>query len=290
MNKVMKKLGQKVNDLLVKKNGPKLLAEAAQGPLRLRLDHFGLARRFLVVDPIPPLVDMAMYERGKQIVPLWTESGPIVLDKSKKNVWVPEFRIEDKILLSKSKMPQVVEVLNKKIAYCEMDLLLSLFKCSVTICKQTVTHGLKKGLLKAIRLVERHDLKVREILMNKEMYLSLVRVYGKFFEHEIEQELSTTGWMGCLWGAEIYVNEQVPKGKLYCCAEPERLGVMPMYEDPVIEAQWRGKKLEVMAIERVGMAIVNISGVSELTIGRPKIKCEVKKVLKKARKYIEVTK
>ena len=116
-------------------------------------------------------------------------------------------------------------------------------------------------------LIEKHGLVVKKLFMNKRTYLKFCKA------HEIiDDPLSKDGYMGGLWNMDILVNDSVPRNKVYCCAEAEFVGVMPMFEDATvygkkIKGKTRAKdKLKVCTQERIGMAVLNVKGVSVLNV------------------------
>ena len=84
---------------------------------------------------------------------------------------------------------------------------------------------------------------------------------------ETHSAILSTGMMGTLWGASIFVSNGFPAGRIYLTAEPEFVGRMPLHDitvlpadDPVVmTVGWR-------MFETVGIYCINPLSVACITI------------------------
>lgn len=247
----MEKIEEKFDAVLKEKDGDIKLAAAMQNPIRLRMDHCSIGRRLLLVDPISPKTKVAKYEvDGKHVI-------------------IPKFEIESNIVVGRKLWYKIVELVCKGLEERELRSVVSLFACAVKESKQRLVGILnRKSLLKALRLVEVNDLKVGFILMNPKTFAKLLKVRTLRDSIDIitSEEILVTGNVGMLWGMNILVSRVVPVGRVYFSSEPEFVGVMPLYEDPIVFMKQEKGKLRVIVQEQVGMGVLNVRGVSVLVI------------------------
>lgn len=85
---------------------------------------------------------------------------------------------------------------------------------------------------------------------------------------ETQKEVLDTGRMGKIWGCDIQISKIMPKGKVYCRASDQCLGVMPILIDlEVMDApDPRSLCYGFAFYEFIGMAVLNRWGISYGTV------------------------
>jgi hypothetical protein len=107
--------------------------------------------------------------------------------------------------------------------------------------------------------IERHNLRVDKIFMNPAEYKALRKAGRDYVDFETQRELLRTGFMGVLWGAQIFQTSEVPSGNIFVMTEPEFVGVMPVRIDlTVIPADEPSRRRFGWSIfENIGIGIHN---------------------------------
>lgn len=248
-------LVEKIDSILVKKHGTKKLAAALESPIRLKMDHYSLGRRLLLVDPIPPKTKIAKYEiDGREVS-------------------VPKFTIASDITVNRKRWHKLVDLVSKDLEKKELRKILNLLAYVVKESQQVIKGAFsKKNFMSALRLVEQNDLKVASIVMNPKMYKRVLKMFSDMVDPCYHKEMLNVGLIGWLWGMNILVNRNV-SNKIYFCAEPEFAGALPLYRDPTcVACVERDGTLRIITEEEVGMGILNIKGVSVLDVREKRVK------------------
>jgi len=276
-------------------DGKLALAQAMANPIRRNLDYHGIARRSLVVDPLPQGA-MATYERDvdvQAVVISSNGSGPesrIFGDR----VVVPEFEIYSNptIRIAEVKrrrfnvIDRAVQKARQEIMAQEDANVFAAFDSAAQVENQLVDisdAGLTKRDLLAIKAqVDRWDLVTTKFFLNIQEYTDILSwgagggqgLGGGEFDPVTMREVLQTGLYAHLWGADLLVSKIVPPGTVYAVADPEFVGVMPIRQDiEVLPAdEPRQLKLGWVVSEIIGIGIVNPRGVAagrkSVTVGR----------------------
>ena len=129
---------------------------------------------------------------------------------------------------------------------------------------------LKRDLVELKAQVDRWDLVTTKFFMNINEFNDILNwasgggqgAGGGEVDPVSQREILQTGLYAHVWGADIMVSKIVPPGTVYCCADPEFVGVMPIRQDIEVMPADEPKQLKLgwVVSEIIGLAIVNPRG------------------------------
>ena len=266
-------------------DGKIALAQAMANPIRKNLDYHGIARRALVVDPLPQGA-IASYDRDIDVAAVVISSngtGPesrVFGDR----VVVPEYEIfaNPTVRIAEVKrrrfnvIDRAVQKARQEIMAQEDANVFAALDAASSI-ENTVTDITDAGLLKRDlgeikKSVDRWDLVTTKFFMHINEFNDMLGwgsgggqgATGGDFDPVTMREVLQTGLYAHIWGADIMVSKIVPPGTVYGLSDPEFVGVMPVRQDiEVLPAdEPRLLKLGWVVSEIIGTAIVNPRGVA----------------------------
>lgn len=268
--------------------GKVALAQAMANPIRRNLDYQGLARRALVVDPLPQGA-LPVYDRDIDVAAVVISSngsGPesrVYGDR----VTIPEFELfsNPTVRIAEVKRRRF-NVIDRAVQKARQEIMAqedaNVFAAldaaaSVENTVQDISDSglLKRDLVELKSQVDRWDLVTTKFFMNINEYNDILNwasgggqgVGGGEIDPVTHREVLQTGLYAHIWGADILVSKIVPAGTVYCCADPEFVGVLPVRQDiEVLPAdEPRQLKLGWVVSEIIGLGIVNPRGVAKGT-------------------------
>jgi hypothetical protein len=271
---------------ILTQEGKTALAQAMANPIRRNLDYHGIARRSLVVDPIGQGA-YASYERDIDVTAVVISSngtGPesrVFGDR----VVVPEFELfsNPTVRISEVKrrrfnvIDRAVQKARQEIqAQEDANIFAAIDNAAAVenIVQDIADAGmLKRDLVELKAQVDRWDLVTTKYFMNINEFTDILKwasgggqgVGGGEIDPVTQREILQTGLYAHIWGADIMVSKIVPPGTVYCCADPEFIGVMPIRQDIEVLPADEPKQLKLgwVISEQIGIAIVNPRGVSK---------------------------
>ena len=261
------------------------LAQAMANPIRRNLDYHGIARRALVVDPLPQGA-LAVYDRDIDVAAVVISSngtGPesrVFGDR----VVVPEFELfsNPTVRIAEVKRRRF-NVIDRAVQKARQEIMAqedaNVFAAldaaaSVENTVQDVADAgmLKRDLLEIKAQVDRWDLVTTKFFMNINEFNDILKwgagggqgVGGGELDPVSMREVLQTGLYAHLWGSDILVSKIVPPGTVYGAADPEFVGVMPVRQDIEVLPADEPKQLKLgwVVSEIVGIGIVNPRGVA----------------------------
>lgn len=278
------------DDLIVKaintQEGKVALAQAMANPIRRNLDYHGIARRLLVVDPLSQGA-YPTYERDIDVAAVVIASngtGPesrVFGDR----VVVPEFEIfsNPTVRISEVKRRRF-NVIDRAVQKARQEIMAqedaNIFAAvdaaaEVENTVQDIADAgmLKRDLVELKAQVDRWDLVTAKYFMNINEFTDILKwgsgggqgVGGGEVDPVTMREILQTGLYAHIWGADIMVSKIVPPGTVYCAADPEFVGVMPVRQDIEVLPADEPKQLKLgwVVSEQIGIAIVNPRGVAK---------------------------
>ena len=136
----------------------------------------------------------------------------------------------------------------------------------------TVTGGTltKAGLVGLKRAIDRWDLVTSKYFMNINEFTDMLNwesagaAGASQIDPVTQREILQTGLYGHIFGADIVVSKVVPANRVFACADPEFVGVMPVRQDIEVLPADEPKQLKLgwVVSEIIGIGIVNPRGVS----------------------------
>lgn len=117
-------------------------------------------------------------------------------------------------------------------------------------------------------VIEGHGLRVDKIFLNGSSYAMFRKAGRDYVDFETQRELLRTGYLGLVWGAEIYMSPEVQSDKVFLVTEPEYFGVMPVRIDlTVLPADDpAARKFGWSVFEAIGIGIHNTKGLHQITL------------------------
>lgn len=275
-----------ISRAILTNEGKLALAQAMANPIRRNLDYHGIARRALVVDPLPQGA-LPTYDRDIDVAAVVISSngsGPesrVFGDR----VTVPEFEVYSNptVRIAEVKrrrfnvIDRAVQKARQEIMAQEDSNVFAALDSAASI-ENTVMDisdaGLLKRDLREIKVqVDRWDLVTTKFFMNINEFNDILGwgsgggqgVGGGEVDPVTQREILQTGLYAHIWGADILVSKIVPAGTVYGCSDPEFVGVMPIRQDiEVLPAdEPRQLKLGWVVNEIIGIGIVNPRGVAK---------------------------
>lgn len=266
--------------------GKMALAQAMANPIRRNLDYQGIARRALVVDPLPQGA-LPVYDRDIDVAAVVISSngtGPesrVFGDR----VVVPEFEVYSnptvRIAEVKRRRFNVIDRAVQKarqeiMAQEDANVFAALDSAaSVENSVQDIADGgmLKRDLVELKVQIDRWDLVTTKFFMNINEFTDILNwgsgggqgATGGEVDPVTQREILQTGLYAHIWGADLMVSKIVPAGTVYGCADPEFVGVMPVRQDIEVLPADEPKQLKLgwVVSEIIGIGICNPRGVSK---------------------------
>ncbi len=270
---------------LLTQDGKVALAQAMANPIRRNLDYHGIARRALVVDPLPQGA-LPTYDRDIDVAAVVISSngtGPesrIFGDR----VVVPEFEIyaNPTVRIAEVKrrrfnvIDRAVQKARQEIMAQEDANVFAAFDAAAQVENSLTDIAdaglLKRDLVELKAMVDRWDLVTTKYFMNITEFTDILKwgsgggqgTGGGDFDPVTLREVLQTGLYAHIWGTDIMVSKIVPPGTVYAVADPEFVGVMPIRQDIELIPADEPRQLKIgwVASEIIGIGIVNPRGVA----------------------------
>ena len=278
------------DDLIMKailsQEGKIALAQAMANPIRTNLDFQGMARRFLVPDPLINGAN-ASYERDINVAAtvISANGAPpesrVFGDRFTVPTWIiaanPTVRIQEARRRRFNIIDRTVQKGRQEIMAQEDANVFGAIDSASTVenVEQDLTDtGLTKRDLAQLKIeIDQWDLLTTKFAMNIREFNDILLwgsgggqgANGGEFDPVTMREVLQTGLYARLWGADILVSKIVPRGTVYAAADPEFVGVMPIAQDiEVLPAdEPKQMKLGWVISEEIGIAIANPRGVAK---------------------------
>jgi len=261
------------------------LAQAMANPIRKNLDYHGIARRVLVVDPLPQGATPT-YDRDIDVAAVVVSSNGTGVESRVfgDRVTVPEFEIfsNPTVRISEVKrrrfnvIDRAVQKARQEIMAQEDANVFAALDAGAQV-ENTLSDIADAGLLKRDlaeikRSVDRWDLVTTKFLMNINEFNDILLwgsgggqgAGGGELDPVTMREVLQTGLYAHLWGADILVSKIVPVGTVYGATDGEFLGVIPVRRDIEVMPADEPKRLSLgwVVSEEIGIGIINPRGVA----------------------------
>jgi len=238
---------RKEADLAAAMKSPTGLSKIAANlasPVRKYLDYIGIFRKFSVVENWPdgmPIIfdnDIAEFTAVK----IGKNGTTRIIEVEVERTTLTEFEIVVRPKVPYAElykrlyqvMKRTKERLEQGMALRE-DLygfsLLEVASQQVNTTIAITTYLTKDALAQAFSQVEKHRLRVKSILMSPYGIQGIRRWDYLMVDNVAREEIRKSGYLGSIWDADIYVNDQVTSGTFYIIAEPEFTAWMPIRRD-----------------------------------------------------------
>ena len=284
-----------IKQALMTQEGKIALGQAMANPIRRNLDYQGVARKALVVDPLPQGA-LPVYDRDIDVAAVVVSSNGAAPESRVfgDRVTVPEFEVVSnptvRIAEVKRRRFNVVDRAQQKArqeiqAQEDANVFAALQFAGDAAAggenAAVVFLGApgalilgKNDLLAMKRSVDRWDLVTSKFFLNINEFTDILSwesagggaggAGNSQVDPVTQRELLQTGLYGHIWGADIIVSKVVPAGRGFACADPEFVGVMPVRQDIEVLPADEPKQLKLgwVVNEIIGIGIVNPRGVA----------------------------
>jgi hypothetical protein len=283
-----------IKQALMTQEGKIALGQAMANPIRRNLDYQGVARKALVVDPLPQGA-LPVYDRDIDVAAVVVSSNGAAPESRVfgDRVTVPEFEVVSnptvRIAEVKRRRFNVIDRAQQKArqeiqAQEDANVFSALEfagdadlggENALSEMDSTTAGALDKaGLLALKRQIDRWDLVTSKYFMNINEFTDILgwESAGGQGASQVDpvtqRELLQTGLYGHIFGADIVVSKVVPSGRAFACADPEFVGVMPVRQDIEVLPADEPKQLKLgwVVNEIIGIGVVNPRGVATGTI------------------------
>lgn len=271
----------KRDDLITKaimtQEGKIALAQAMANPIRRNLDYQGIARRTLVLDPLPQGA-LPVYDRDIDVAAVVISSNGSAPESRvfAERITVPEWevvcnptvRIHEVRRRRFNIIDRAVQKARQEIMAQEDANIFAALDTAAQI-ENTLTDiadaGLTKRDLSELKVsVDRWDLVTSKFFMNINEFNDILNWASSGLnpgelDPVTQREILQSGIYAQIWGSSILVSKIVPVGTVYAVSDPEFVGVMPVRQDiEVLPAdEPRQLKLGWVVNEIIGIGIVN---------------------------------
>ena len=210
------------------------IAANLASPVRKYLDYIGIYRKFSIAegwpDGMPIIYDNDIDEFTA--VKIGRNGTTRIIEIEVERTELTEFEIVVKPKVPYAElykrlyqvMKRVKERLEQGMALREDLYGFSLLETASQQVNTTIaitTYLTKDALAQAFTQVEQHRLRVKSILMSPFGIQGIRRWRYEDVDNVAREEIRKSGYLGSLWDADIYINDQVTSGVFYIIAEPE---------------------------------------------------------------------
>jgi hypothetical protein len=278
---------------LLTQEGKIALGQAMALPIRRNLDYAGVARRALVVDPLPTGA-LPVYERDIDVAAVVVSSNGSAPESVVRGdrVTIPEFEIVSNptvrirevrqrrfnvIERAVQKARQEIQANEDANVFAALDFSGDADFGGENTAVDITDAGLSRADLVELTIqVDRWDLVTTKFFMNiiefAEIRLWTSQNGGGVAEVDpvTHREILQTGLYARIFGADIIVSKIVTPGTIFALADPEFVGIMPVRQDIEVMPADEPKRLSLgwVVSEIVGIGIVNSRGVA---VGRKSV-------------------
>ena len=256
--------------------------------IRRNLDYQGIARRLLVIDPLPQGATPT-YDRDIDVAAVVISSNGTAPESRvfADRVVVPTFEIVSNPTVRISEVRRRrFNVIDRAVQKARQEIMAqedaNIFAAvdaaaQVENVTQDIADGglMKRDLVEIKAQIDRWDLVTAKFFMNINEFNDILNwgsgggqgVGGGELDPVSQREVLQTGLYAKIWGADIMVSKIVPPGTVYAAADPEFVGVMPIRQDIQVLPADEPKQLKLgwVVAEEIGIGLVNPRGVARGT-------------------------
>lgn len=282
-----------IKQALMTQEGKIALGQAMANPIRRNLDYQGVARKALVVDPLPQGA-LPVYDRDIDVAAVVVSSNGAAPESRVfgDRVTIPEFEVVSnptvRIAEVKRRRFNVIDRAQQKArqeiqAQEDANVFSALTfagdsaaggeNTAVALDPAAVGSLAKDGLVNLKRQIDRWDLVTSKYFLNINEFTDILTWESagntnSQVDPVTQRELLQTGLYGHVFGADIIVSKVVPVNRAFATADPEFVGVMPVRQDIEVLPADEPKQLKLgwVVNEIIGVGIVNPRGVATGTI------------------------
>jgi hypothetical protein len=263
--------------------GRKKIAAMVQEPLKKLRDYRAVGRKAFVIDELPdgalPIYDMdpetpgyVVGEEGDSVqtivkskrlnIPTFEMSSypkvPFVHVKERRFDIVKRIKQKARDELFREEDRKIFAAMEVAGTNNTTNVLIEVVKTSFTM----------DDMADAFAPIERHGLRVDKVFLNAINYPVFRKAGRDYVDFETQRALLQTGFLGNLWGAQIFMSSEVPEDTLFLVTEPEYFGVIPVRLDlTVVPADDPGARAFGWSIfQAIGIGIHSELGLQQISL------------------------
>ncbi len=256
------------------------IAANLSSPVRIKLDYQGIGRKFGIVEPWPDGMPM-IYDLDVEeftAVKVARNGTCRFIEVEVDRVEIEPFEIAARPMIPYrelySRLYQVMRRTRERLEQSVMlkeDLhIFSLFETAYSTqytATSIATALTKPALAITFAPVENNRLIVENLLMSAYGMRGIRGWQYQDLDDVARQEVRQTGYLGSIWGAKIYITDQLIAGTLYVTSTPEFLLWIPIRKDfeAIPADEPKNLLLGFVGYELLGMTIINARGVNKAT-------------------------
>lgn len=225
-------------------SGMKKIAASLSNPVRRKLDYVGLCRKFCITELWPegmPIIfdrdveeftSVVIGKNGSmRYVEVEVERVEIQPFQNTVNVRIPYTelysRLYQVVKRTKERIEQGMQLREDLIFYAALDDAAIAYH-PVTAVSTFLT---KDALARSMTPLEYERIPVENILMTAHGIQGIRRWQYQDIDDAGRKEIRETGYMGTIWGAGMYITDQLSAGTYYVMGSPELLAWMPFRKE-----------------------------------------------------------
>lgn len=253
--------------------GLKKITSALSNPVRKKLDYVGISRKFVVTElwaeGMPLIFDRDVEEFTAVVIGKNGSTRYLEVEVERVELTPFEVVINPRVPYRElySRLYQVVKRVKERIeqsmALREDLIFFSALEDASTAFHPTTsvaTYLTKDALARSFTPLEKNRLVPQNILMTAYGIQGIRRWQYQDIDDTARMEIRKSGYLGSIWGAQMYISDQINMGTYYIMASPEFLAWMPFRKEAeVIPADSpENLTLGFLAYEYYGLLVHNV--------------------------------
>lgn len=253
--------------------GMSKIAASLSNPVRKKLDYQGISRKFVITelwpDGMPMIFDRDIEEFSAVSVAKNGSTRYLEIEVERVTIEPFELTVNPRIPFKElySRLYQIVKRVKERIEqsislkedllyYATLDSASQLFHPVITVASYLT----KDALAKSLTPLEANRLTPENILMTAYGIQSIRRWQYQDLDDTARAEVRQTGYLGSIWGTNIFVSDQLANGTYYVISSPEFHAWMPFRKEVEIMPADIPSDLVIgfVAYEFYGLTIHNV--------------------------------
>lgn len=277
--------GQLISRFGTSQNARMVIGQAMASPLKTFLEYRAVMRKAFRVDPLAAGA-LPVYDRDTESIEATVIASQSAANQTKiegERIYVPIFEIAAnptvklrEVKIRRFNIIDRIQVRTRQfIQEAEDAALINLLNAASTVKNTPFTVNISTtGYVKRADLVDLKKEVDKWDLFSQNYFMSIYRFndIAKWGRDDVDiltqKQLVDTGLMAKLHGMNIYVTKKMPKDVIFATADPDYLGVMPVYQDiEVLPADLPWQSLFGWLFnEIIGAAVFNPKAVAKMVI------------------------
>ena len=256
------------------------IAANLSSPVRIKLDYQGIGRKFGIVEPWPDGMPMIYDSDVEEFTAVKVGRNGTVrfIEVEVDRTEIEPFEIVARPMIPyKELYSRLYQVMRRTRERLEQSIMLkedlhifSLFETAYSTqytATSIATALTKAAMAQVFAPVENNRLIVENILMSAYGMRGIRGWQYTDLDDVARQEVRQTGYLGSIWGAKIYITDQLLYNSFYVTSTPEFLLWIPIRKDfeAIPADEPKNLLLGFVGYELLGMSVINARGVNKGT-------------------------